>query len=78
MSNVLESIINDLREREKKGLLTYGTTVDREDYSLLDWLQESYHEKLDDVMYMKATIRLLKKLGVDYNVLTKEVYSRDE
>ena len=38
MSRILEQVKADLEARELKGLKTYGTTVDRDDYSLLMWL----------------------------------------
>lgn len=55
-SKVLAEVIEDLLNREQKGLETYGTTVDREDYELKDWLQEAYEECLDKCIYLKAAI----------------------
>jgi hypothetical protein len=42
MSRILYSIIDDLLEREDKGLKEYGTTMDRTDLSEEDWLQHAY------------------------------------
>lgn len=58
-SKILQEVIDDLLEREIKGLETYGTTVDREDYELKDWLQEAYEECLDKCIYLKAAIKKL-------------------
>lgn len=55
-SKILQEVIDDLSSRELKGLETYGTTVDREDYELKDWLQEAYEECLDKCIYLKAAI----------------------
>lgn len=55
-SKILQEVIDDLVAREIKGLETYGTTVDREDYELKDWLQEAYEESLDKCIYLKAAI----------------------
>ena len=55
-SKILQEVIDDLVSREIKGLETYGTTVDREDYKLKDWLQEAYEESLDKCIYLKAAI----------------------
>ena len=55
-SKILQEVIDDLVSREIKGLETYGTTVDREDYELKDWLQEAYEESLDKCIYLKAAI----------------------
>lgn len=55
-SKILQEVIDDLIAREQKGLETYGTTVDREDYELKDWLKEAYEESLDKCIYLKAAI----------------------
>ena len=59
MSNTLDSVIRDMIDREKLGLEKYGTTVDRQDLSLRDWLQHAYEESLDKSLYLKAAIRVI-------------------
>ena len=59
-SKILQEVIDDLVSREKKGLETYGTTVDREDYELKNWLQEAYEECLDKCIYVKAAIKKIE------------------
>jgi len=46
-SNLLASVIMDLKVREERGLATYGTTMDRKDLSRKEWLQHAYEEALD-------------------------------
>lgn len=53
MSELLKKVINDLHHREDKGIITYGTTMDREDLSTVDWQNHLYEELLDAVMYLK-------------------------
>ena len=60
MSRILDKVKADLEARELKGLKTYGTTVDREDYSLLMWLTEAYEEVLDLAVYLKCSIEKIK------------------
>lgn len=60
MSKIGEQVIADIRKQEEKGLATYGTTMDREDYELLNWLQEAYEECVDKCLYLKAAINKLK------------------
>ena len=55
-STVLENVISDLRKREEKGLKEYGTTVDRKDLTLKDWLNESYEEALDLAVYLRRAM----------------------
>ena len=60
MSKVLDKVISDLEDREILGINKYGTTCDREDYALVDWLQEAYEETLDKAMYLQAAIKKLQ------------------
>ena len=60
-SNITKKVIDDLIESDKKGLEEYGVTVDREDYTLRDWLQEAYEETCDTAKYLKAAIEKLDK-----------------
>ena len=55
-SNTLESVISDIRKREEKGLKEYGTTVDRKDLTLKDWLKEAYEEALDLAVYLRRAM----------------------
>jgi hypothetical protein len=57
MSRILYSIIDDLLEREDKGLKEYGTTMDRTDLTEEDWLQHAYEESLDLAIYLKKIIK---------------------
>jgi len=60
MSKILDKVISDLEDREAKGINTYGTTVDRTDYELINWLQEAYEEHLDSCLYLKAAIEKIQ------------------
>lgn len=60
MSNIGEQVIADIRKQEEKGLKTYGVTVDRDDYELLNWLEEAYFECIDNCIYLRAAINKLK------------------
>ena len=57
MSRILHSIIDDLLDREDKGLTEYGTTMDRTDLSEQEWLQHAYEEALDLAIYLKKIIK---------------------
>ncbi len=67
-SNITKKIIEDLVASDKKGLEEYGVTIDREDYSLRDWLQETYEETCDTAKYLKAAIEKLDKKCVKCSV----------
>jgi hypothetical protein len=55
-SNTTSRIHKDLIASDIKGANEYGVTVDRQDYSHKDWLQETYEEVLDTAKYLKRAI----------------------
>ena len=56
MSQVTEQVINDIQQREQKGIETYGTTMDRQDLTQDQWLQHAYEESLDFCIYLKKLL----------------------
>ena len=64
-SNITKKVIEDLIASDRKGLEEYGVTVDRDDYTLRDWLQEAYEETLDTAKYLAAAIKKLEDQKID-------------
>lgn len=54
ISKVTQSLIAQFIERDELGLEKYGTTMDRQDLSLSDWLEHAIEEKIDELKYLKA------------------------
>jgi len=52
-SKILTEVIKDFQQREKKGLETYGTTLDRKDLSTSQWLVHLREELMDAILYLK-------------------------
>jgi hypothetical protein len=52
-SKVLAEVINDMRQREAKGLETYGTTMDRKDLTTGQWITHLREELMDAILYLK-------------------------
>jgi len=52
-SKILSEVIKDFQDREKKGLETYGTTLDRKDLSTSQWLVHLREELMDAILYLK-------------------------
>ena len=63
-SNLLASVIMDLKIREERGLATYGTPMDRKDLSKQEWLQHAYEEALDLALYLKKLMENHDKLKI--------------
>jgi len=55
-SNILTLVIEDMRKREAKGKLEYGTTLDRSDLEQNEWIYYAYEEALDFALYLRKII----------------------
>lgn len=58
MSSILSSVIKKFADREAFGTRKYGTTLDREDLTILDYLRHAQEEAMDTVNYLEKLIRL--------------------
>ena len=54
-------VCEDITERQKFGTQKYGTTIADNPLSLLEWLNHSYLERLDDLLYTRMCIEKLKQ-----------------
>lgn len=59
MSETYTNVLIKLRERETKGQLKYGTTMDRTDLNLQQWLTHLQEELMDATVYIEAALREL-------------------
>ncbi len=56
MSSIEEKVIAEIRQRAKKGEAKYGTTMDRDDLSFVEWVQHLKEELMDAVVYAQKII----------------------
>jgi hypothetical protein len=70
-SDTLARVIERMRDRERVGLLKYGTTVDRSDLSRLEWLIHFQEELMDGVLYIQRLI------DTEYTLTTSQAYGDD-
>jgi hypothetical protein len=54
--SIVNAVCEDLKKRSAVGIKKYGTTLDRKDLSLKDWLQHAYEENADQLQYLKKCI----------------------
>lgn len=52
MSNLLNQLISEFQSREERGFKKYGTTMDRTDLSLSEWVQHALEEAMDLSLYL--------------------------
>ena len=50
---IVEAVLRRYKDRAKKGLVKYGTTMDRNDLSLVEWLQHLQEEMMDATVYIE-------------------------
>ena len=58
--SVVEEVISKFKERSETGIKKYGTTLDRDDLSLDDWLNHAIEEGMDMILYLT---KIRKELG---------------
>lgn len=54
--SIVKSVIKKYKERSQVGIDKYGTTMDREDLSTLDWLRHAQEEAQDLTLYLEKLI----------------------
>jgi hypothetical protein len=59
--SIVDSIIDKFIERATVGKAKYGTDMDREDLNLEEWLEHSIQEKMDDILYMQKTLKVVRE-----------------
>jgi len=59
--SVVMSVIKQFKGRADFGLQKYGTNMDRQDLSVLDWIQHAQEEHMDAILYLEK----LKQLEIE-------------
>lgn len=62
--SIVESVINQFKQRSEIGIKKYNTTLDRTDLSTLDWIEHAKQEAMDFILYLeklKSEVTNLKK-----------------
>ena len=53
MDKFVKQVLNKYCERSEAGLEKYGTTLERKDLNLLDWLNHLQEELMDATLYIE-------------------------
>jgi hypothetical protein len=65
--SVVNSVIEQFAKRSNVGVEKYGTTLDRTDLTMLDWIQHAQEELMDGILYLekiKKTMLETQKIRV--------------
>lgn len=57
---IVEKVIEQFKQRSEVGIKKYGTTLDREDLNILEWLQHLQEELFDATLYIEKLKKQLK------------------
>jgi hypothetical protein len=66
MSSIEEQVCFKILKRSEVGKKKYGTTMEREDLSKLDWLKHAQEEAMDLAVYLQKLIELEQKKPFKY------------
>ena len=57
--SIVDSVIDQFIERAKFGKEKYNTDLDREDLSVLDWVEHAKQEHMDAILYLEKLEKIL-------------------
>ena len=60
---VVIGVINKFCQRSNLGKQKYGTTLDREDLSTVDWITHAQEELMDGILYLERLKRQISSDG---------------
>tara|TARA_R100001443_G_scaffold6493_2_gene15396 strand:- start:6779 stop:7072 length:294 start_codon:yes stop_codon:yes gene_type:complete len=66
MSSIEEQVCFKILKRSDVGKKKYGTTMEREDLSKLDWLKHAQEEAMDLAVYLQKLIELEESKPFQY------------
>jgi hypothetical protein len=58
--SIVDSVIDQFISRARFGKEKYGTDLDRNDLSVLDWIEHAKQEHMDAILYLEKLERILK------------------
>lgn len=62
MDSIIKSLMDKYKERATLGKQKYGTDMDRQDLSILEWLIHAQEESMDHSIYLEKLIQEYKKV----------------
>ena len=51
--SIVESVIEQFKQRSEVGKVKYGITLDRTDLTRLEWLNHAQQEEMDLILYLE-------------------------
>jgi hypothetical protein len=63
LDSVVRTVIGKFAQRAEVGKAKYGTTLDRTDLSVLDWINHAQEEHMDAILYLEKLRQTLAGSG---------------
>lgn len=63
LDSIVQNVILKFTNRAEIGLEKYKKNMDRDDLSIIEWIDHSIEEKMDDIIYMQKIKTELLKLN---------------
>jgi len=58
--SIVDSIIDQFVERASFGKTKYGVDMDREDLSILEWIEHAKQEHMDAILYLEKLKKIVE------------------
>lgn len=65
LQEVEDAVCAQIKKRRDAGRSKYGTTMERTDLSILQWVQHAQEESMDHAIYLEKLKRVLKEKGIE-------------
>jgi hypothetical protein len=62
--SIVDSIIDQFVERAAFGKAKYNTDLDREDLSILEWIEHAKQEHMDAILYLEKLRTIVETKGL--------------
>ena len=74
MSSIEKKVCDKIIKRSKIGKKKYGTTMERNDLTKLDWIKHAQEEAMDLAVYLEKIIQELENIPFSYewNITTQD------
>ncbi len=77
--SIVESVIEQFKQRSNVGINKYSTTLDRTDLTRLEWLNHAQQEAMDMILYLEKLKQYEWKNVCDFEPISEiEILAKDE
>ena len=73
--SIVFSIVSQFIKRSEIGKSKYGTTLDRTDLSVLEWIQHAQEEHMDAILYLEKLKPELTNKEISYSAISSSFSS---